>query len=79
MVFFTVVLTELRSCGGCNGMSYGRIRARKPAVDNSPEDTMTSEPDAMLRPEVLVLDVNETLSDLGPMREIRAARSRRRP
>src|SRR5215211_2590068 len=34
-----------------------------------PEDTMTTEPPAMLRPAVLVLDVNETLSDLEPMRE----------
>jgi len=30
---------------------------------------MTTEAPAMLRPEVLVLDVNETLSDLEPMRE----------
>ena len=30
---------------------------------------MTTEPPAMLRPAVLVLDVNETLSDLEPMRE----------
>jgi 2-haloacid dehalogenase len=30
---------------------------------------MTTESPAMLRPEVLVLDVNETLSDLEPMRE----------
>jgi 2-haloacid dehalogenase len=30
---------------------------------------MTTEPPAMPRPEVLVLDVNETLSDLEPMRE----------
>jgi hypothetical protein len=30
---------------------------------------MTSEPQVMLRPAVRVLDVNETLSDLGPMRE----------
>jgi 2-haloacid dehalogenase len=30
---------------------------------------VTTEPPVMLRPEVLVLDVNETLSDLEPMRE----------
>ena len=30
---------------------------------------MTTEPPAMMRPALLVLDVNETLSDLEPMRE----------
>src|SRR5215207_920222 len=34
-----------------------------------PEDTMTTESPSMPRPKVLVLDVNETLSDLEPMRE----------
>jgi hypothetical protein len=34
-----------------------------------PEDTMTTGPPPMLRPEVLVLELNETLSDLEPMRE----------
>jgi hypothetical protein len=48
-------------------MSYGRIRARKSAVDNSTggHDDLRAPSDAACR----VLDVNETPSDLGPMRE----------